>query len=293
MATVPTIGLDRCPACHAARGEDFSLGAAPLRRCAGCTTVYARRYADPAAVYRDGYYARAAGFGIDVGHPRFQSYLREVDAQRAHRLTRATRGPGRLLDVGCGTGGFLAAARERGWAVAGVDLIPSAVEVARGRGLDVRTGRLEDSGNPQAAWDVVSALHVLEHVPDALTFLRTLARWVRPGGRVVVESPNWGSRLRRAQGARWVHLAPLEHVVHWDPASLAFVLRHAGLERVEVRTGTWRSTLHTRQQAAADLGRPGLDRLPARIAPAATELAREIDGRRGRGMVVWGQARVP
>lgn len=291
-ATPATIALDRCPACQAAGGDDFTLGEAQLRRCHGCGTVYARRYADPDAIYVDGYYRAAKGFGIDISHPRFQAYLREVNAQRAARLEQTVGGLRTVLDVGCGTGDFLTALRERGWRVAGVDPIQTAAELARERGLDVRTATLEDSGIPMGAWDVVTAVHVLEHVPDALGFLRTLARWARPGGHVVVESPNWASRLRREHGPRWVHLRPMEHLVHWTPDTVAATFRRAGLEPVAVRTPTWRSALHTPHEAAADIGRPWLARLPAPLSLRAASVARRLDERRGRGMVVWAVGRL-
>jgi SAM-dependent methyltransferase len=292
MPAPPTIALDRCPACHAPGGEDFALGGAELRRCRACRTVYARRYADPDAIYVDGYFSAATDFGIDVGHPRFQAYLREVNAARAALLERTIAPAGAVLDVGCGTGDFLRALRERGWRVAGVDPIPDAAEAAREGGLDVRNARLEDSGFQAGGWDVVSALHVLEHVPDALGFLRMLARWAGPGGRVVIEVPNWASRARRADGPRWVLLGPLEHVVHWTPDTLAAALRRAGLEPVAMRTPTWPCALHTPLEAAADVGRPRLARLPAPLALRAASVARRWDERRGQGAVVWAVGRV-
>ena len=85
---------------------------------------------------------------------------------------------------------------------------------------------------------------------------------------MLLESPNWASRLRRTRGARWIDLRPLEHVVHWTPETLGATLRRAGLEPVSVRTLTWRSELHTPLEAATDIARPGL------------------------GMVVWAVARV-
>jgi SAM-dependent methyltransferase len=292
MPAMPsTIALEHCPACRAPGGRDFTLGDAELRRCRGCGTVYAQTYGDPGAIYVDGYYAGETQFGIDITHPRFRAYLREVNVQRAVLLERMVGSVGRVLDVGCGTGDLLIALRERGWRVSGVDPIPDAAEGARERGLDVRTGTLEECGIPAGAWDVVTAVHVLEHIPDALDFLRTLARWARTGGHVVVESPNWASRLRRRRGPRWTDLRPLEHVVHWTPDTLGATLRRAGLEPVAVRTLTWSSGLHTPLEAAADIARPRLARLPAPLSLRAASVIRRLDGQRGRGMVVWAVGR--
>jgi 2-polyprenyl-3-methyl-5-hydroxy-6-metoxy-1,4-benzoquinol methylase len=288
----PTIALDRCPVCHAGGGEEFALGDARLRRCATCRTVYAQRYADPGAVYVDGYYTGGGDFGIDVRHPRFQAFLAEVNAQRAQLLGSLVAEPGRLLDVGCGTGEFMAAMRDRGWTVAGAEPIEESAELARSRGLHVRAAMLADSGMAPGAWDVVSALHVLEHVPDAPAFLRELAGWAAPGGHVLVEAPNWNSHLRRASGDRYVHLRPLEHLVHLEPRTLELAFRGAGLEPVAIGTRTWTSRLHTPAEALADTGRGSLARLPGPLARAAAAAGRALDARRAQGMVVWGLARV-
>jgi SAM-dependent methyltransferase len=254
--------------------------------------VYSQRYADPDAIYADGYYSDASPFGIDVRHPRFQAFLREVNERRADLLTSILGATGSLLDVGCGTGDFMAAMRDRGWTVLGVDPIAESGEIARSRGLDVRTAMLADAGVAQGEWDVVSAFHVLEHVPDAAAFLRELAAWARPGGHVLVESPNWNSHLRRTAGDRYVHLRPLEHVVHLEPRTLRLAFERAGLEPVAIRTPTWPAKLQTPAEALADTGRGSLDRLPGPLARGAAQVGRALDGRRGQGMVVWGLARV-
>ncbi|HVL96024.1 MAG TPA: class I SAM-dependent methyltransferase [Solirubrobacteraceae bacterium] len=293
MAAPATLALERCPVCGGQGGRDFALGDAALRECASCGAVHSRLYADPDAVYVDGYYSGDTEFGIDVRHPRFQAFLAEVNAHRAALLAKLVGEPLRVLDVGCGTGDFLAAGRERGWTAVGVDPIEQSGEIARGRGLDVRTSMLEDSGVPPGEWDVVSAFHVLEHVPDAAAFLRLLASWVRPGGYVLVESPNWDSQVRLASGDGYVHLRPLEHLIHLTPDTVRVAMQRAGLEPAEMRTPTWPSRLHTPQQALADVGRWSWSRLPGPLARAAAAAARAADARRGRGMVVWGLARVP
>src|SRR5205085_2954784 len=104
-------------------------------------------------------------------------------SRRAALLEGITGGPGALLDVGCGTGEFPAVCAGRGWRAQGVELMAEAAEHARRvHGLDVRVGLLADSGLPERHYDAVSALHVLEHVPDTVGFLRELAARARPGG---------------------------------------------------------------------------------------------------------------
>ena len=137
---------------------------------------------------------------------------------------------GEVLDVGCGGGAFLARARSLGWQVLGVEPDPRAAEVARTvRGLDVRPGTLEEQGFPTGRFDAVTSSHVIEHVHDPLGFLRECARVTRPGGRVVVVTPNVGSLGRRRLGTGWIGLDPPRHLHLFTCATLRRLAERAGL----------------------------------------------------------------
>jgi len=281
---VTTLALEACPACGGRDAETAELG---LLRCAACGTVYAREYADPDEVFVDGYFEGGAGsFGIDTAHPRFQAFMASVCARRCAFIESLTP-VGSLLDVGCGGGELLRAATARGWRAAGAEPMAAAAQVARTRapGADVRTGLTSDVGFAEASFDVVCAFHVLEHMPDARAFLGELARFARPGGLVVVESPNYASRLRRVRGERWLHLRPLEHLVHFTPRTIGAALAGAGLEAVAVTTPTWIVDEHTPDELAAELALP---RVPRALAGTVESLYR----RRGVGAVVLAAGRV-
>jgi spore maturation protein CgeB len=225
-----------------------------LRRCAACTLVYSAEYADPSEIYVDGYLRGNTDWGLDVMGPLFQRYLRHCAEIRFRRIERVVP-PGRLLDVGCGTGEVMLVARERGWRVQGVEPVSDSVEFAtEERDLDIRKAFLEDSGLPERSYDVVSAFHVLEHLQDGVSFLRLLARWAKPGGHVVVEVPNWRSFHRRAFGGAWPHLRPQEHLAHYTTATLRGALERAGLEPVRVTTPGFVWSGQTLDQQLLDLG---------------------------------------
>ena len=292
-----TLALEACPACGTRDAEAAELG---LRRCVACATVYAAEYADPDEVFADGYFETGGRFGIDTSHPRFQAMLADVGARRCAMIERAAGGAGSLFDVGCGGGEFLQAAVARGWRAAGAEPIAHAAEQARARapGADIHTGLAAESGFAERSFDVVSAFHVLEHMPDSRAFLHELARFAKPGGLVVLESPNYASMQRRRQGERWIHLRPLEHLVHFTPDTLRAALRGAGLEPVLVTTPVWLVDFHTLDEAVAELSEPRLRRpLRALPVPAARRaLLRGVAAlyeRRGVGGVVFGIGRVP
>ncbi|MEO9119878.1 MAG: class I SAM-dependent methyltransferase [Solirubrobacteraceae bacterium] len=286
------LALPTCPACGSRELVGFTLGeSGDLQRCAACATVSAPRYVDPSEVYVDGYmFGQVGRFGLDVRPPSFQAYLRRVTARRVRIVERATRArrPGDWLDVGAGTGELLAGARERGWRVQGVEPERTAAAASRARGLAVAQAELEAAGLPERSFDVVSAFHVLEHIPDSRAFLRSLARWVRPGGHVVIEVPNFAAYQRGRLGPLWPGLRPGEHLVHFTPRTLAATVRAAGLSPVAVRSPVYVGPPQDLAQALWDLGRPAgrLGRALAPLSPAPTAGAARVPG-----AVAWGVLR--
>lgn len=266
---VRILELPECPACGSSSFSGFELGPGnPLRHCRRCGTVSAAEYADPQQVYRDGYmFGQAGPFGLDVRAPEFQRYLLRVARRRIKLIERASGLRfGALLDVGSGTGEVLLAAAERGWRAQGVEPERSAAGMARQRGLTVAVAALEESGLPERTYDVVSAFHVLEHIPDSRAFLRTMARWVRPGGFVAVEVPNFASVQRRRLGDGWTGLRPHEHLVHFTPATLRQTFAAAGIDPVLVRSPAYVGPPQSLDQALWDLVRPQ-GRLARALAP--------------------------
>lgn len=276
--------LTRCPVCGTDDPRSFDLGRENiLSRCRSCQAVFAPRYADPSEIYVDGYmFGEAGEFGLDVRAPEFQRYLMRVAHRRLRMIERATGSrSGSLLDVGSGTGEVLLAARARGWRVQGVEPESTAAEMARARGIDVEISMLEESGLPERAYDTVSAFHVLEHVPDSREFLQTLMRWVRPGGHLVIEVPNFASVQRRRLRDDWPGLRPLEHLVHFTPRTLTTAITLAGARPVAVRTPAYVGPPQNLDFATADLARFG------RYRRMLEPLSPVRDGARTPGALAW------
>jgi SAM-dependent methyltransferase len=143
---------------------------------------------------------------------------------------------GSLLDVGCATGEFMIVAGDRGWEVCGVEVSPYASMLAERRGLEVVTGTLTQAGFADASFDVVTMLDVVEHLEAPLAELIEVRRILRPGGVLVMETPNWNSIYRRILRRDWPALQPRVHLFFLDPQSGGSLVRRAMLAPVFMET---------------------------------------------------------
>jgi SAM-dependent methyltransferase len=143
--------------------------------------------------------------------------------------------PGELVDVGCGAGDLLAAARARGWEATGIEPYTPAAQAARGRGLHVEQRAWEEIVLPQERLAAVVFFDSLEHLAAPLRALRVAAAALRPGGVVAITTPDADSWLARLTGWRWPNLFPLEHRFCFTRTSLRLIVQRAGLKIVEQR----------------------------------------------------------
>jgi 2-polyprenyl-3-methyl-5-hydroxy-6-metoxy-1,4-benzoquinol methylase len=135
----------------------------------------------------------------------------------------------KLLEIGCGSGHQLEFLRQLGWQVEGLDLDPTAVEIASSRGLAIHLGSLKEQKFPDRSFDAVVSSHVIEHVHDPTGLLAECRRILRPDGKLVIITPNtasWGHAWFRSN---WLHLDPPRHLHLFNPTSLRRAAKDAGL----------------------------------------------------------------
>ena len=132
-----------------------------------------------------------------------------------------------VLDVGCGRGAF-ASHLQPGNRYKGLEFNNAAVAAARQFGLDVTMVSVQDEArNARAYYDVVCHFQVLEHVPDALGFMKSCVSALKPGGKLIVTVPSEDSFLAVA-GAAWLNMPP-HHVTRWTDDALRSIF-----ERLDV-----------------------------------------------------------
>jgi SAM-dependent methyltransferase len=150
-------------------------------------------------------------------------------------LSTAT-GPPRLLEIGCGFGfGLDVARRALGWEVQGYDPSPFAAAGGEALGLPIVSGYFNSGLEEPGTRDVVLASEVLEHLSNPVDFLRSLRTALRPGGVLVLTTPNLGTaRPGTPEGLLVPLLSAGYHTVLHTAGSLEIALRRAGFATVEV-----------------------------------------------------------
>ena len=141
---------------------------------------------------------------------------------------------GKLVDFGCGDGGFLALAAKH-FDVTGIELSGKGVESARqrlpsARILEGPVTEIAESELPASAFDVVTQFGYIEHEWCPLAGMCAAARLVKPGGVTVLKTPNFASWNRCLRGEDWCGYHIPGHCNYFTPRTLGELLRKAGLE---------------------------------------------------------------
>jgi 2-polyprenyl-3-methyl-5-hydroxy-6-metoxy-1,4-benzoquinol methylase len=231
-----------CPVCERAQpfqvAEQFNDGA--FVECAVCGVHFAEtRRTDLQTYYReiwgdgnlgcDPYTTKVVAARDPV---RLEELLSTVPRFRwaVRQLRRLNRGA-RILDVGCGEGALLWAARQMGFEPHGCDLAEPAVELARGLvgASNVHVGTISDLSYAPKTFDALLALEVLEHLPSPRAFLERTSTLLQPAGTLLLTMPNRHrvfAVLKRALGKPHSSTDyPPHHLTRWSARALRNLLR--------------------------------------------------------------------
>jgi len=206
-----------CEACGGAAPERLLSGLERVRICADCGHLV-RVGTGPRGVR-----AHAWGGRTGMDAVRLALTYRRV-------LRRLPAGEPDVLEIGFGAGALLRKLEERGARVAGVDAgLLEAPAAWRPREGKVWLGTIEEVELPEAAFDLVFGIHVIEHLTDPRRVFAKCLRVLRPGGSVYFITPNADSLGRRWFGARWWNFEDPTHTRFYTPRSLGRFLEDAGL----------------------------------------------------------------
>ena len=227
-----------CTACNSTKNTLLhSMKGFDLVKCEDCGLAYVANPPDEA--YLTSLYSAENG--------NYHTQLFDADSEDARRMARIAGNhmrflsrvadEGRLVDVGCSTGSFLELADRAGFAASGVEFSADSARVATLRtGLNIETGGIHNCRLPEGSIDVLTMFDVIEHVPDPAEDLARAFALLRPGGWLVLSTPNIDGLFPRASQPLakvlnyWPHPEAPYHLFQFSVATLSALVSAAGFE---------------------------------------------------------------
>lgn len=222
--------LRSCVACGSSDAQPLGvkneLEIVSCRKCATVYTPYSPWYSSE-NYYDQSYYPEES-----LSPPPFvQTRLDEITKEfSGYRLAN------RLLDLGCGAGNLLLAARKNGWDAQGLDVSPNAVKHVRELGFECFQGELQKARFPSQHFDVITAAEILEHLSEPRLLLQEVSRLLRPGGLFWTTTPHARGLSARVLGLQWRCIWPPEHLQLFSAGGLRTLLLDVGFRDIRVRT---------------------------------------------------------
>ena len=159
--------------------------------------------------YPQGYHVPTQNALLGRAWGRVSSFLVK---NKIDRIKRFVKTPCKLLDVGCGDGGFLKHLDKNMFDAYGLEPVKEAVERAKHAGLNVFKGNILQDRLAPESYDVVTLWHVFEHIKEPREALNRINAMLKPGGVLAMSMPNVNSLAFRKGGKYWFHLDSPRHL---------------------------------------------------------------------------------
>jgi len=137
--------------------------------------------------------------------------------KKVRLISKLNKGEGTLLDIGAGTGDFLAVAQKKGWNITGVEPNEDAKRLAKGKGIFLK---LETKELEPKTFDVITMWHVLEHVPNLQEQIKEIKRLLKPGGYIIIAVPNFKSYDANYYKSFWAAYDVPRHLWHFSRTAI-------------------------------------------------------------------------
>jgi SAM-dependent methyltransferase len=233
----PSPATQTCVVCGTTRvSHQFTSKGNPVWGCSRCRLVFLHPQPSDevlAGIYSEGYFMEG-----DNEQDRAITSAMKAETARLYvdRLV-AYMGPqrGRLLEIGCGNGHFLRAARDAGFQVQGMDVSAHSCKVANQRlgGEFVFCGNADNLEPPAEPYDVCALFDVIEHVRNPLKLLQRVRAFLKPEGVLFLCTPNLDSWSARVMRKRWSEFKT-EHLTYFGVETIQNLLAKTGYTGVEV-----------------------------------------------------------
>ena len=173
------------------------------------------------------------------GHYGRDDYLSPVTVKRFHEILDGLekfRKTNRMIDVGCGIGYFLDAAKERGWEVYGTEFTDEAVRICSDKGIKMQQGKLDADHYDPNSFDVIISIEVLEHIINPMEEVDNFHSILRSGGAVYLTTPNFNSLSRKILKEKWNVISYPEHLSYYTPRTITRLFSDHGFSKKKIRT---------------------------------------------------------
>lgn len=147
----------------------------------------------------------------------YQLVKQHTLSQKHQLILSYTQRKGKLLDIGAGTGDFLAFVKTKNWEVMGIEPSQKAKQLAQKKGVPFVENSQELSDN---SYDVITMWHVLEHVRDLEKQLTELKRICKPGGYIIIAVPNFKSYDANIYKEYWAAYDVPRHIWHFSKTAI-------------------------------------------------------------------------
>ena len=245
---------NKCPWCQSEKAhthlslKDYFLTQEPfeIMVCEDCGLLYTTP--KPSDEKLGDYYKSEAYYSHQENKkgfiPRLYEAIKKVNIK--HKFEVATNdlkleNGGKMLEIGCGVGGFLHYAEQQGWDCYGAEPSEDAMKIlqSKTKAKVVKPAQIEDF--PDASFDLICMWHVLEHVADLKWQIAQLKRLLKPNGRIVIALPNYQSYDAQYYKDKWAAYDVPRHLNHFSEEFMRKELNNCGLAYIKSEKLVWDS----------------------------------------------------
>lgn len=162
---------------------------------------------------------------------KIYQFVKKINlASKFKIITKYQSQPGKVLDIGCGTGDFLVYCKSKGWEVTGFEPSPKAASLAKSKQIQLAKNLQE---LPEASFDCITLWHVLEHVVDLEMQIATLKRLLKKDGLLIIAVPNYKSFDAQYYGSYWAAYDVPRHIWHFSKEAINRIFTQAGFRSLK------------------------------------------------------------
>lgn len=234
--------ISKCPVCGSRKTTETLKTTDPRKiskksgeftyfKCSSCRTVYLTGIKIDTKYYSQAYGLKYYGGNLNISLPE-KYYGAFINSRKRKVLTKLTEHMKsvHILDIGAGNLNFLNFLNEGEFKKSAIDIYKNKVVA---EDIEVINDDFLKHDFKSVKYDLVTSWHVIEHIPDPESFVRKIYQILKPGGYLVISTPNSESFSFRLFGKDWYHLDAPRHLVLFNKESLIRLTEKSGLKFVE------------------------------------------------------------